>query len=426
MAPMSDPQKLTPEPSRRETLQIAALGTVASVIAPHAQAASTSSTLTFTELERVLDDHHHVAPGHTAQVFLRQGDPIFAGAPKYDPLAQTAGAQKRQFGSECDYIGFMPLPMGSTSSTSGLLCVNHEMVHSTLMFPGVMEQYDDKRSKEMCDLEMVAHGHSIVEVARIDGKWTVKYDSPYNRRITPLDTAMALTGPAAGHKRMKTRDDPTGRRVLGTFANCAGGETPWGTVMIAEENIQHYFGGSPRGTSEEANHADMKLTNEVYFSWHKHYPRFDLAAEPHEPNRFGWMVEIDPYDPTSTPKKRTALGRFKHEGVGFAFTPDGRVAVYSGDDEAFQFIYRFVTARAFNRSERKKNDDIMDDGVLSITVGNSGQGPGNAEFTKASPDAAFSTMDYGFVRVVAEPTRTRIELIDEAGVVRDSVTVPRS
>ena len=366
MAPMSDPQKHTPEPSRRETLQIAALGTVASVIAPHAQAASTSSTLTFTELERVLDDHHHVAPGHTAQVFLRQGDPIFAGAPKYDPLAQTAGAQKRQFGSECDYIGFMPLPMGSTSSTSGLLCVNHEMVHSTLMFPGVMEQYDDKRSKEMCDLEMVAHGHSIVEVARIDGKWTVKYDSPYNRRITPLDTAMALTGPAAGHKRMKTRDDPTGRRVLGTFANCAGGETPWGTVMIAEENIQHYFGGSPRGTSEEANHADMKLTNEVYFSWHKHYPRFDLAAEPHEPNRFGWMVEIDPYDPTSTPKKRTALGRFKHEGVGFAFTPDGRVAVYSGDDEAFQFIYRFVTARAFNRSERKKNDDIMDDGVLSV------------------------------------------------------------
>jgi secreted PhoX family phosphatase len=338
--------------------------TVAALATPGRAAAPGGSTLDFAELPRVYDERHHVAPGHTAQVLLRWGDPLFADAPAFDPQRQSAAAQRRQFGYDCDFIAFMPLAPGS--STAGLLCVNNEFVQSELMLPGIARKFDAARPKELAEIEMAAHGHSIVEVALTGGSWAVKRDSRYNRRLTALDTLMAISGPAAGHRRLRTRDDPTGRAVIGTLANCAGGETPWGTLLIAEENIHHYFGGDPRGTAEERNHLDMGMTTEVYFNWFVHHPRFDLAREPHEPNRFGWMVEIDPYDPAATPVKRTALGRFKHEGAGLALAPDGRVVIYSGDDEVFQFVYRFVSRRAYRPDDTAANRDLLDDGELSV------------------------------------------------------------
>ncbi|MBL8631021.1 MAG: PhoX family phosphatase [Rhodospirillaceae bacterium] len=356
-----------PKATRRETLKLAGAGLAAASMAEAAPAASNSpSTLTFPEVDRTLTDTHHVAEGFKAQVLLRWGDPLFGDAPAFDPLAQTADAQKKQFGYDCDFIGFMPLPKGSRSSTSGLLCVNHELARSKLMFPGTPKQLDPNRNKEMADIEMASQGHTVIEVALRDGTWEVNRNSKYNRRVSGFDTVIELTGPVAGHARVKTKDDPTGRKVIGTFANCAGGETPWGTVLIGEENIEHHFGGDPRGTSEEANHAAMGLTENVYYNWNKYYPRFDMSVEPHEPNRFGWMVEIDPYDPTSTPKKRTALGRFKHEGAGFAFAPDKRVVVYSGDDEVFQFIYRYVSRNPWKPGDDKNNRALLDDGTLYV------------------------------------------------------------
>jgi hypothetical protein len=355
----------SPKTTRRESLQIAGAGVAVATIAHPSKATNNSpSTLTFPEVERTLTETHHVAEGYRAQVLLRWGDPLFSNTPDLNPLKQTVAAQKKQFGYDCDFIGFMPLPKGSVSSTSGLLCVNHEMARSTLMFTGLKEQLDPNRSKDFADIEMAAHGHTIVEVGLKDGTWEVKRNSKYNRRITGLDTVMELTGPAAGHARLKTKDDPTGRNVIGTLGNCAGGETPWGTVLIAEENIQHYFGGDFKGTTEEVNHRDMGLMEEVYFNWDRYYPRFNLAKEPHEPNRFGWMVEIDPYDPTSTPKKRTALGRFKHEGAGFTFTPDKRIVVYSGDDTIFQFIYRYISRNPWKPGDDKNNRTLLDDGIL--------------------------------------------------------------
>ncbi len=357
----------TPKTTRRETLQVAGAGLAAVSLAQNVTAAPASpSTLTFPEVERTLTETHHVAEGYKSQVLLRWGDPIFSDAPDLAPLNQSVAHQKKQFGYDCDFIGFMPLPKGSNSSTSGLLCVNHEMARSTLMFAGLKEQLDPNRSKELADIEMAAHGHTIVEVALKDGTWDVKRSSKYNRRITGLDTPMELTGPAAGHARLKTKADPTGRKVIGTLGNCAGGETPWGTVLIAEENIQHYFGGDFKGTAEEAHHRDMGLMEEVYFNWDRYYPRFNLATEPHEPNRFGWMVEIDPYDPTSTPKKRTALGRFKHEGAGFTFAPDKRVVVYSGDDTVFQFIYRYISRNPWTPGDDQNNRTLLDDGTLYV------------------------------------------------------------
>ncbi len=194
-------------------------------------------------------------------------------------------------------------------------------------------------------------------------------DSELNRRITGM-TPMEVTGPAAGIELLQTTDDPKGLTVLGTLNNCAGGTTPWGTALIGEENFQQYFGNLDALQENDP----VRLAHERYGlgeegserQWEKFYPRFDLAQDPHEPFRFGWVVKIDPYDPASIPKKRTALGRVKHEGATSAISPDGRVAIYSGDDERFDYAYKFVTAGAYDPDDRTANMDLLSEGTLHV------------------------------------------------------------
>ncbi len=322
-----------------------------------------TSSLTFSEVPHGLDNTHAVAPGHNLQILLRWGDAIVDGAPAWNVAAQSGAAQALQFGYDNDFIAFKPLPEGSNSSTHGLLCVNHESARNQLMFPGFTSRKVNDQTKELMDVEMAAHGHTIVEVELKDGLWAVVAKSGYNRRIT-ASTEMDIAGPAMGHARMMTRDDPKGVLALGTLGNCAGGETPWGTVLTGEENFHYYFGGDPRSTKEAANHLLYGLGNDLFHGWHLHYARFSVAQEPHEPNRFGWVVEIDPYDPKARPAKRTALGRLKHEGAGCVLNADGRVVVYLGDDEYFQHVYKFVSRGTVDRSDRKRNWGLLDDGTL--------------------------------------------------------------
>jgi hypothetical protein len=216
-------------------------------------------------------------------------------------------------------------------------------------------------------VEMAAHGHTVLEVRRAGGKWAVVEGSNYHRRITALDTPMKVSGPAAGHDRLKTGEDPTGKHVIGTLNNCAGGTTPWGTVLIAEENFHNYFRGDPTKTAEARNYKRYGLkANKARWAWGEQYDRFNVNREPNEANRFGWVVEIDPYDTKSMPVKRTALGRFKHECATTTVNPNGQVTVYSGDDQRFDYLYRFVTDGRFNPNDPGANRDLLDSGILSV------------------------------------------------------------
>jgi secreted PhoX family phosphatase len=348
----------------------ATVSPLAMIAADDARAAE-GSAFKFDELEAGIDDKHHVAPGYDADVLLRWGDPLFTDSPEFDPTKQSAEAQARQFGYNNDYVGYIPI---DGSAEHGLLVVNHEYTNPHLMFPGIVSivEKDGKKkaevaplSKEQVDVEMAAHGGTIVEIRKEGGKWQVVRDGKLNRRITST-TEMALSGPVASHDRVKTNADASGTKVFGTLNNCAGGVTPWGTYVMAEENIHGYFSGDlPEGHKEAANYKRLGIPEGAY-EWGAHYDRFNLAKEPNEPNRFGWIVEVDVNDPTSIPRKRTAMGRFKHEGAESIVAKDGRVVFYLGDDERFDYVYKFVTKGAFNAGDRAANRDLLDDGTLHV------------------------------------------------------------
>jgi uncharacterized protein len=344
----------------------ATVSPLALATARKAQAQGAVPNFSFKEVEAGIDEKHHVAEGYDADILIRWGDPILPGAPAFDPAKQSAETQGKQFGYNNDFLGYFRLE----GSSHGLLVANHEYTSEELMFPDLGMQ-DTKEAnfkgmtKDLVAIEMAAHGGSVIEVQRQNGKWQVVPNSRYARRIT-AETPMDITGPAAGHDRMKTSVDPAGRRVLGMLNNCAGGVTPWGTWVTCEENINGYFQGKLADDHPEArNHKRYGVPGDRY-AWSRWHDRFDLAKEPNEPNRFGWVVEIDPMDPGSTPKKRTALGRFKHEGAAGITNKDGRYVIYSGDDERFEYIYRFVTKGTVNPNNRQASMDLLDEGTLSV------------------------------------------------------------
>ncbi|MCA9321691.1 MAG: PhoX family phosphatase [Planctomycetes bacterium] len=325
-----------------------------------------ASSLRFAEIAQGRDETLHVPTGYDAHPVMRWGDPLHANAPDFDPFVPDVSARKQQFGENADYVAFLPLDEGSTR---GLLCVNHEFTRVEMFFPGIESIADGvKLSRAHAECELASQGHTIAEVGLVDGRWTLDRNSVYNRRINGLDTVIRISGPAAGSPRMQTRADPTGRRVLGTFANCAGGTTPWGTVLTCEENFQSYFLGNAAKHEETGALArygvDGKLGSSSYRG--RFLERFDLDREPRECNRFGWVVEIDPHDPWSMPVKRTALGRFRHEGATCVVAADGRLVVYTGDDDQGEYLYRYVSEGKVDPHDRRRNGELLDHGTLSV------------------------------------------------------------
>ena len=329
--------------------------------------AASASTLGFTEIPHHMSENHSVAPGYRVDVVIRWGDKLLPDAPAFDPANITPDAASKQFGYNNDFLAYMPLPLGSSNSENGLLFANHENIHHQLIWPGIV---DDKvkptlQTKAQIDAEMMMHGLSVVEVKREAGTWRVVDGSRYNRRITTF-TGFKITGPAAGHARMRTKDDPAGVLAYGTLHNCAGGVTPWGTCLSGEENYNNYFGGDSQKTSEAKNHKRQQVGGATRNIWSKFYDRFDVEKDPHEPNRFGWVVEVDPYDPQAVPIKRTALGRIKHEGAVTVVSRDGRVVVYTGDDAYDEYVYRYVSDGRYSPTDRAANAELLDKGTLSV------------------------------------------------------------
>lgn len=315
------------------------------------------------------DDAVTVPEGYEQEVVIRWGDKVLPDAPDFDIDNQTAAAQEKQFGFNNDFAGL--LPVDGVPNTY-LLVVNHEYSTEPFMFAG----YDEENpTEEQVRIGIANHGMSVVQVKGESGSGRLTPEfGEYNRRITGT-TEFLVTGPAAGSDLLKTTADPTGTRVAGTFNNCAGGVTPWGTVLSGEENFNQYFGTA--GAITDAMRLEQLRRYGIAAEtsgrkWENFDDRFDLAKEPNEVNRFGYVVEVDPWNPTSTPVKHSAMGRFKHEGASIHVTPGGTVVAYSGDDERFDYLYKFVSSRKINPGQtataRAENMKILDEGTLYVAT----------------------------------------------------------
>ncbi|ROM73867.1 transcriptional initiation protein Tat [Pseudomonas brassicacearum] len=319
-----------------------------------------SKLLGFNSIAAATTDTITLPPGYKSSVLISWGQPLQKNAPAFDPSGNgTARAQEVQFGDNNDGMSLFPFP---GDNDRALMAINNEYTNYRYLFA----HGGQPQSAEDVHKAQASEGVSVIEVRRRGGQWQFVQESRYNRRIHG-NTPIRLRGPAAGHDLLKTSVDKSGKKVLGTFQNCANGMTPWGTYLTCEENFTDCFGSSKSDLQfDEAQKRYGATITSREINWHLYDPRFDLAKNPNELNRHGWVVEIDPFDPQSTPVKRTALGRFKHENAALAQTNDGRAVVYMGDDERGEFIYKFVSRDRINHRNAKANRDLLDHGTLYV------------------------------------------------------------
>lgn len=321
-----------------------------------ASQAATISRFGFNPIPVATDHTVHVPEGYNWSRVVSWGDPLTSDAAPFDEA--TGGdlaSSDKVFGENTDGMELFEY------QGHQLIAVNHEYANPKLNL-AANEGGVPLSSDDVLKLQNL-QGLAVFEVVEGADGWEVVVDSPFNRRITQ-NTPMTIAGPAAGHRLLQTAADPAGTTVLGTMNNCGAGKTPWGTYLTCEENFNGYFGIPDQ--PEDWNHTDAfkryGVGNKGRYSYENFDARFDLSQNPNEPNRFGYIVEIDPTDPNSTPVKRTALGRFKHENAAVTLAADGRVVVYMGDDERGEFMYKYVSNGAYQTGGT--TEGLLDDGVL--------------------------------------------------------------
>lgn len=263
----------------------------------------------FTPIKPTTKDDVVLPSGYSYDVIASYGD-------KINPAGDT-------FGFNNDFTCFLPI---DGNPEHGLLWVNHEYLGELEYYVNGYEYLnadgdDNKRTPEQIQKYLYALGGSIIEIKKENGKWKLVSDSEYGRRVSGL-TKHALTGPAAS----------IAQEVTGTFANCSGGVTLWNTVLSCEENYLDVVG-------------DCKLPDD------RHY---------------GWVVEVDPFDPKSTPKKHTALGRFSHENTAMVLASTGQLVVYMGDDAKDQYVYKYVSKGKYDPKAGKANSKLLEEGTLYV------------------------------------------------------------
>jgi secreted PhoX family phosphatase len=362
--------------------------------------AQQTSRFAFTPIPMYSDGTVHVPDGYTWDVLVRWGDPLFSDAGEFShETGVSLESSDRVFGENTD--GMELYSIGGHE----VLVVNSEYTNNDINLPHTADGTPGSADDVL--LLQNLQGVTVMELAEGDDGWSVVVDSPYNRRITH-NTAMTIDGPAAGHDLLKTEADPAGTQSLGTFNNCGAGRTPWGTYLTCEENFNGYFGATGEMPTDEAVAAGYERyginAEGAGYNYHSFDPRFDVSVNPNEPHRAGYIVEIDPADPDSTPVKRTALGRIKHENAAAVLAPDGRVVVYMGDDERGEFIYKWVSRDVYvpggdtstlltegTLYAAKFNDDMTGDWV-ALTPETASMSPAEiAIFTRTAASAVGAT-----------------------------------
>ncbi|WP_288351988.1 PhoX family phosphatase [uncultured Marinobacter sp.] len=324
-----------------------------------------------------------VPEGYSSVAFLPWGTPITGSYPAYKADGTNTGAdQEQQMGMHHDGVHFFPIDQkaGGNSSTEGLLVMNHEYINQSALHANGPTNAADNGGVRPADevrKEIAAHGVSVVHIKRdTNGTWDIVFGSPFNRRITG-NTEMDIRGPVRGYSKLVTTYSPDATETRGTLNNCAMGPTPWGTYLAAEENWHGYFMNAnadrPREQVRHGVDDTSRYDWELADSGADQYVRFNVTPTGatatddyrNEANTYGFMVEIDPFTPESKPQKRTALGRFGHEGVIFAPAKEGEpVVCYSGDDSRFEYIYKFVSSQPYYAATA--GGYLLDEGTLYV------------------------------------------------------------
>lgn len=322
--------------------------------------------------DKIVADTVTVPEGYVAEVLYSAGDKCMIGSTGYQGVPQSYPATEIQAGGQHDGMHFYALD-GVDPNRGGLLVLNHENRDTRTLDVSV----------EPVKTPLSNVGVSVIEIARgADGRWAVKADSRYNKRYTG-NTVYNVGGPAAS---------AVGATVVGTLNNCASGDTPWGTYLTCEETIDNYL-------------------------------------DPTQPeNGYGWVVEIDPYNPASTAVKRTAMGRFDHENTAYMVDGNNRVAFYMGDDSRPGCIYKFVPSKAYDPANRANNSTVLDEGTLYAARFND-DGSGNwVELTVGKNNLIVGAIDPGNFTQVAPtvvPTNTLVDFNTQADVLLNTQVAAR-
>lgn len=336
----------------------AAMGSLSGVgaLMSSTSAEASTSRFAFKPIAIATDNTIHVPEGYTWDVLAKWGDPLFSSAaPFSDETGGDAASADKIFGENTD--GMELFVIGNRQ----VIAVNHEYVNPEINLPK-NDKGNPASAEDVMKLQNL-QGVTVMEVAEGENGWGIVVDSPFNRRITHL-TPMKISGPAAGSDLLKTEADPTGTQSLGTFNNCGAGKTPWGTYLTCEENFNGYFGTTDAAFKLPDDYKRYGIVAETRYAYEKFDPRFDVAKNPNEPRRAGYVVEIDPSDASSTPVKRTALGRIKHENAAVVIARDGRVVVYMGDDERGEFLYKYVSSDVYVPGG--DTSKLLDEGMLYV------------------------------------------------------------
>ncbi|HSP30032.1 MAG TPA: PhoX family phosphatase, partial [Ilumatobacteraceae bacterium] len=369
------------------------------------------SLIGFTEVPVSDADDIEVPPGYIAQLLIPWGPPLVGGSEWKADASNTSAEQALQVGFNHDGMHYFPLQPGARGNGSGLLVLNHEYTDASQIYTADQGSAitNDAAGMEKVAKALAAHGVTVVEVQQLsDGSWTHVVGSRFNRRITGT-TPMNFSGPVgADHPMLESNNPP-----IGTLNNCAHGYTPWGTYLACEENWNGYFGTNDTTWTPTALEARYGVNRSGFgYNWFTADKRFDLAVNRNELNRFGWVVEIDPFDPGSTPVKRTALGRIKHEGATFT-EARGRAVLYTGDDENGDYLYKYVSARPW-RQARAQRRSPLDEGTLYVAVFD---GAGNGTWQPLVHGTGPLTVSNGWVDQADVLIRTRVAA-DAVGATR--------